>query len=55
MVLSGHPAPRLDLATAVERLASGNEGHVFFEDAESGRGNVLYVRADGHYGLIAPA
>ena len=27
---------------------------VFFRDADSGRGHVLYRRYDGHYGLIVP-
>ena len=30
-------------------------GEPFFLDAESGRGNVLYRRYDGHSGLITPA
>ena len=32
-------------------------GHrfVFFGNAASGRGNVIYRRYDGHYGLIEPA
>jgi hypothetical protein len=27
---------------------------VFFADETTGRGNVLYHRYDGHYGLITP-
>ena len=48
------PVPVLSLAEAKERLdASG--AFVFFADQTTGRGNVLYRRFDGHYGLITPA
>ena len=53
-VSTAHPST-LTLEEAVERLNSGGEPHVFFADAVSGRGNVLYRRYDGHYGLITPA
>ncbi len=46
---------RLRLDDAVELLNVGNEPFVFFLDADTGRGNVVYRRYDGHYGLIAPA
>lgn len=49
-----HPVPVLTLAEAIERLDAGREPHVFFASAVSGRGNVLYRRYDGHYGLITP-
>lgn len=49
------PAPVLALADAVERLNAGDEPFVFFENASTGRGDVLYRRYDGHYGLITPA
>jgi ribosome-associated translation inhibitor RaiA len=48
-------APELTLAQAEERLDAGGEAFVFFTDAVSGRGCVLYHRYDGHYGLITPA
>jgi hypothetical protein len=28
---------------------------LFFVNAGTGRGNLIYYRYDGHYGLIAPA
>jgi len=40
---------------AVERLDASGEPFVFFLDADSRRGRVLYRRYDGHYGLIEPA
>jgi ribosome-associated translation inhibitor RaiA len=49
-----HSAPALDLDEAIERIGATCERLVFFENATTGRGNVLYRRYDGHYGLIAP-
>jgi ribosome-associated translation inhibitor RaiA len=54
MIVDQHQAPELDIATAEERLDAGHEPWVFFNDAETGRGHVLYRRYDGHYGLIVP-
>lgn len=50
----GAVAPLLALEEAEERLDVGNERFVFFVDATSRRGNVVYRRYDGHYGLITP-
>ena len=47
-----HPAPTLTVDEAIERMAAGSERHVFFADAATERGNVLYHRYDGHYGLL---
>ncbi|MGW2372631.1 sigma 54 modulation/S30EA ribosomal C-terminal domain-containing protein [Kitasatospora sp. NPDC001683] len=52
--LSTFGAPRLAVAEAVARLDLGGLPFVFFTDAATGRGNVLYHRYDGHYGLITP-
>lgn len=46
---------QLELGEAEERLDAGIERFVFFVNPESGRGNVIYRRYDGHYGLITPA
>jgi ribosome-associated translation inhibitor RaiA len=40
---------------AKERLNLANEPFVFFRSAQNGRGQVLYRRRDGHYGLIVGA
>jgi hypothetical protein len=48
------PAPRLILGEAIERLDTGGEPRVFFADAATGRGNVVYRRYDGHYGVVTP-
>lgn len=45
---------RLALDSAILLLDLGDEPSVFFIDAETGRGNVLYRRYDGHYGLVSP-
>lgn len=50
--VSSTGAPSLSIDEAIERLNVGAEPHVFFVDASSGRGIVLYRRYDGHYGLI---
>ena len=55
IVANQHHPPTLTLTEAEERLDAGNERFVFFVSAETGRGNVVYRRYDGHYGLITPA
>jgi len=55
LTISRHVAPRLTVAGAVQRLELTGWQFVFFRDAASGRGCVLYHRYDGHYGLITPA
>ena len=47
--------PEETLDEALERLDAGGEPFVFFCADDSGRGNVAYLRYDGHYGLIRPA
>ncbi len=49
-----HPAT-LTLPEAEERLDLGVERFVFFVNPDTKRGNVVYARYDGHYGLITPA
>jgi ribosome-associated translation inhibitor RaiA len=41
--------------TARGILDAADEPYVFFLDAQTGRGSVLYRRYDGHYGLIVVA
>lgn len=54
-VRRGTPAPSLSPQEAVERLDAGGERFVFFVNDETDRGNVVYHRYDGHYGLITPS
>jgi hypothetical protein len=42
-------------AQARVRLEADGEPFVFYLDGESGEGRVLYLRYDGHYGLITLA
>ncbi len=55
MTLSPLPAPVLTVAQARARLELTGWPFVFFADAATKRGNLLYHRYDGHYGLITPA
>ncbi|HET9759910.1 MAG TPA: HPF/RaiA family ribosome-associated protein [Nocardioidaceae bacterium] len=45
-------APRLDEQQARTRLELSGEPFVFYVDPRTRRGRVLYVRYDGHYGLV---
>ena len=45
----------LTVPDAIQRLGANGEPFVFFTNAATGRGNVVYRRYDGHYGLITPA
>jgi ribosome-associated translation inhibitor RaiA len=47
-------APELTLDQATDRLDLGGGPFVFFTDTATGRGNLVYHRYDGHYGLITP-
>lgn len=55
LTVSELPAPRMTVAEAKQRLEVAGFPFVFFADDSTGRGNVLYHRYDGHYGLIVPA
>lgn len=55
LTVSQQPAARLDLASARQRLDLSGRPFLFYADAGTGRGHVLYRRFDGHYGLITPA
>lgn len=48
-------APRLELAQAPARFEASGEPFMFFVNNQTGRGNLIYHRYDGHYGLITPA
>ena len=55
ITVSTMPAPRLPVTEATARLEAAGQPFLFFINAETGRGNLLYHRYDGNYGLIAPA
>ena len=55
LTISPHPAPCITLEEAEERLEALGLPFLFFIDAAQGRVAVLYIRYDGHYGLISPA
>lgn len=45
----------LALASAISEMDVLNHRFLYFTDAATGRGAVLYLRYDGNYGLIEPA
>lgn len=45
----------ITLQAAISEMDALSHRFMFFLDAGTGRGNVIYVRYDGHYGLIEPA
>lgn len=49
------PAPALSDDEAKRRLDLAGEPFLFYLDRASGRGRVLYLRYDGHYGLVEAA
>lgn len=55
VTMSQVPAPRLGLAEAQARLTALGEPFMFFVNNQTGRGNLVYRRHDGDYGLITPA
>ncbi|MFF0392954.1 sigma 54 modulation/S30EA ribosomal C-terminal domain-containing protein [Kitasatospora sp. NPDC004615] len=55
LVVSRLTVPRLTGEQARARLDLTGLPFVFYTDAATGRGNVMYHRYDGHYGLITPA
>jgi ribosomal subunit interface protein len=44
----------VDLRTALREMDELGHRFLFFVNAQTGRGNVIYLRFDGHYGLIEP-
>lgn len=54
MSVSVYPAPRLRTQQAIERLEFIEMPWLFFINAETERGNVLYHRCDGNYAVLAP-
>jgi len=43
------------LEVAISEMNALSHRFMFFTDADTGRGNIIYMRYDGHYGLIEPA
>lgn len=52
--ISERPAPVLAVSQAVRLMSVWDRPFLFFREAESDRGALLYHRYDGHYGLITP-
>lgn len=45
----------IDLARAIAEMDAVDHRFIFFVNVSTGRGNVIYRRYDGNYGLIEPA
>jgi hypothetical protein len=52
VLIETEDAPQLSVGAAAERLGCSGQPYVFFADVATGRGTVLHVRRDGHYGLV---
>ncbi len=52
LTVSAHPAPRLTVPQAVERIDLTAQPFLFFADPRTERGHVLYRRRDGRYALL---
>lgn len=48
-------AEPIGLDDAIAEMSVVSHRFMFFVNSRSGRGNVIYMRYDGHYGLIEPA
>ena len=55
ITVSKIPVPRLSVPGATAELEATGQLFLFFVNAETGRGNLIYHRYDGHYGLVEPA
>ena len=55
ITISEHPAPRLAVHEAIARLEALGQPFLFFVNSQTSRGNLIYHRYNGHYGLITPA
>ena len=55
IAVSQVPAPQLAVTEAEDRLEAFRQPFLFFVNSNTGRGNLIYHRYDGHYGLIEPA
>jgi hypothetical protein len=55
ITVSKMPAARLPVTEAAARLEAAGQSFLFFVNAGTGRGNLIYHRYDGNYGPITPA
>ena len=55
IVVSETAAPRLSVTETADRLEAAGQSFLFFVDAGTGRGNLIYHGYDGYNGINAPA
>lgn len=53
LIVNPHPTPTLAEAAAADRMREQGPAFLFFTDADTGRGRLLYRRYDGDLGLIS--
>ena len=53
--VAGTTTPQLAVSEAIDLLNASGGRRQFFINEHTGRGNVIYRRLDGHYGLITPS
>jgi ribosome-associated translation inhibitor RaiA len=54
IMVSGRALPHVRPSEAIDLLDASGERYLYFQNSISERGNVMYRRYDGHYGLITP-
>ena len=54
LTLVDHAPPKMTLDDAMLQLEDGGQPFVFYLDADTDRGTVIYRRYDGHYGVLTP-
>lgn len=54
LTVSAQRVPTLTSGQAIARLNATDAAYCFFVDQDTRRGNLLYRRFDGHYGLVRP-
>ena len=54
LTVADQPPPVTTLDEAIGQLEAGGQQRLFFVDAATDRGHVVYRRYDGHYGQLTP-
>jgi ribosome-associated translation inhibitor RaiA len=52
LTLVDHAPPKMTVDDAMRQLDDGGQPFVFYIDADTDRGTVIYRRYDGHYGVL---
>jgi ribosome-associated translation inhibitor RaiA len=55
VAVDGRSVPELTTDEAIESLDAGSVPWLTYRDPDNGRARILYLRYDGHYGMLTPA